>query len=123
MDFCLRSYLPNELVHNIMKDVHQRYMRDLAVEIENNVCWIRTKKGEYSFLIGKTSRNPFYPLTNNIPANFKSKQGIANQLKYNYFKQNNISHNIINGICEVNYESPSTKKRKKKTKKDRKTIV
>lgn len=123
MDFCLRSYLPNELVHNIMKDVHQRYMRDLAVEIENNVCWIRTKKGEYSFLIGATSRNPFYPLQHKIPVNIKTRSGIANQLKYNYFKENNIYHNINNGICEVNYESPPTKKRKKKTKKNRKAIV
>lgn len=123
MDFCLRSCLPNELVHNIMKDIHQRYMRELAVEIENNVVWVRTKRGEYSFLIGKTTRNPFYPLLNKIPAHFKSKQGVSKQLKYNYFKENNFCYNINNGNCEVNYESPKTKKGKKKTKKNRKTVV
>jgi len=123
MDFCLRSYLPNELVHNIMKDIHQRYMRELVGEIENNVVWIRTKQGEYSFLIGKTSRNPFYPLTNNIPANFKSKQGVAKQLKYNYFKENNIYHNIINGISEVNDVCPQPKKRKKKKEKKRGSAI
>jgi len=123
MDFCLRNYLPNELVHNIAKNIHQRYMRDLVVEIENNVCWIRTKSDEYSFLIGKTSRNPYYSLNHNIPANFKSKEGVLKQLRYNYFKQNNISYNYINGVVYQYVESSSPKKRKKKAKKNREAIV
>ena len=62
MDYVLRSSLPIELVEIIMKDVHNRYMKDLCTEIKNNVVWIRTKDGQYSFLIGKTVNNPFYLL-------------------------------------------------------------
>lgn len=62
MDAVLRANLPIELVEIIMKDVHNRYMKDLCVEITSNVVWVRTKEGEYSFLIGKTANNPFYVL-------------------------------------------------------------
>ena len=62
MDAMLHNNLPPELVEIIMKDVHNRYMKDLCVEIMNNVVWIRTKDLSYSFLIGKTSNNPFYLL-------------------------------------------------------------
>jgi len=62
MDYVLRSALPLELVEIIMKDVHNRYMKDLCIEIECNVVWVRTKEGESSFLIGKTENNPYYVL-------------------------------------------------------------
>ena len=68
MDAMLHNNLPPELVEIIMKDVHRRYMKDLCVEIINNVVWIkipcpwRTKEKSYSFYIGKTSNNPFYLL-------------------------------------------------------------
>jgi len=62
MDYVLRSALPLELVEIIMKDVHNRYMNDLCCEIESNVVWVRTKEGEFSFLVGKTQNNPYYVL-------------------------------------------------------------
>ena len=62
MNAVLNNNLPPELVEIIMKEVHRRYMIDLAVEINNNIVWIRTKDQQYSFLIGKTSNNPFYLL-------------------------------------------------------------
>jgi hypothetical protein len=62
MDAVLRSNLPIELVEIIMRDVHNLYMKDLCDEITNNVVWVRTKEGEYSFLIGKTANNPFHVL-------------------------------------------------------------
>ena len=71
MDFLLRNNLPIELADSISRDVHQRYMDDLVQEILFNVVWVRTNDGEYSFLIGKTSNNPFYVLRSYIPANFK----------------------------------------------------
>lgn len=71
MDYILCNNLPIELAEIIMKDVHRRYMDDLIIELENNVVWIRTADNEYSFLIGKTSNNPYYVLRSYIPANFK----------------------------------------------------
>ncbi len=62
MDAVLHNNLPPELVEIIMKKVHRLYMKDLTVEIINNVVWIRTKDNENSFLIGKTSNNPYYVL-------------------------------------------------------------
>ena len=49
MDKILRENLPIELVDKIMKDIHKRYMTDLIRELCENVVWIRTKQGEYSF--------------------------------------------------------------------------
>ena len=62
MDHLLRSNLPIELVEIIMKNVHNRYMKELCNEINFNVVWVRTKEGEYSFLVGKTQNNPYYLL-------------------------------------------------------------
>ncbi len=73
MDFILNENLPIELVEKITRDVHNRYMVDLCVELTHNVVWIRTPSGEYSFLVGKTSNNPYYILRSYIPANFKCK--------------------------------------------------
>lgn len=89
MDFILRQNLPIELVHNIMKDVHNRYMVDLIKEIEHNVVWIRTSEGEFSFLIGKTSSNPYYVLRDNISVNFKCpKQNLKRIVKAKYISIN-----------------------------------
>ena len=89
MDKILRENLPIELVYNIMKDVHNRYMTDLIRELCENVVWIRTKEGEYSFLIGKTSRNPYYVLRDFKPTSIKfPNQSIHKRLHYNYFREN-----------------------------------
>ena len=82
MDFILRKNLPNELVHIIMKNVHNRYMVDLINEIENNVVWIRTGEGEFSFLVGKTSNNPYYVLRENLSQNFKCPNQKLKQIVY-----------------------------------------
>jgi len=88
MDYLLRSYLPIELVENIMKDIHNRYMVELIRELTQNVVWIRTTAGEYSFLIGKTSNNPYYILRDYVPANFKTVQYSNERMHYNYSKEN-----------------------------------
>ena len=89
MDFILMNNLPLELVHNIMKSVHNAYMRDLICELTQNVVWIRTATGEYSFLIGKTSENPYYVLRDYVPANFKKVSYFTtNHFRYNYSKEN-----------------------------------
>jgi len=62
MDNLLRCNLPIELVEIIMIQVHNLYMRELCIEIVNNVVWVRTKAEQYSFLIGKTQNNPYYIL-------------------------------------------------------------
>ncbi len=62
MDYILSQSLPPELVYVIMKDIHKRYMLELEEEIKNNIVWIKTAEGVNSFLVGKTSNNPFYPL-------------------------------------------------------------
>ena len=93
MDYLLRSYLPIELVENIMKDVHNRYMVDLISELSHNVVWIRTAEGEYSFLVGKTSNNPYYVLRDYVPANFKTVKYSNDRLHYNYRRENS---SIIN---------------------------
>jgi len=80
MDFILRQNLPIELVENIMKNIHNRYMKDLETEIQNNVVWIRTGEGEFSFLVGKTSSNPYYVLRDNISANFKCPKQILKRI-------------------------------------------
>ena len=66
MDFLLCNNLPIELVENITRRVHNAYMRDLIIEIELNVVWVRTRQNVYTFLIGKTQNNPYYPLRNLI---------------------------------------------------------
>jgi len=82
MDFILRENLPIELVHVIMKNVHNRYMVDLINEIENNVVWIRTGEGEYSSLVGKTSNNPYYVLRETLSQNFKCPNQKLKQIVY-----------------------------------------
>lgn len=62
MDYILSQSLPPELVYVIMKYIHKRYMLELEEEIKNNIVWIKTAEGVNSFLVGKTSNNPFYPL-------------------------------------------------------------
>ena len=88
MDYLLRSFLPIEIVEKIMKDIHNRYMRELICELTQNVVWIRTATGEYSFLVGKTSNNPYYVLRDYIPANFKSVKCYNNRLHYNFRREN-----------------------------------
>jgi len=89
MDFILRKNLPIELVENIMRDVHTRYMKELEKEIQHNVVWIRTNQGEYSFLIGKTTSYPYYLLRDNISANFKcKKQNLKCIINRKYIKIN-----------------------------------
>jgi len=98
MDFVLTSNLPIEIVDIIAKDIHQRYMYDLIPEIENNVTWVRTKRGEYSFLIGATANNPYFPIFNKVQDCLKNKSAVSKQLRYNYFKENNIYHKYIDGV-------------------------
>jgi len=89
MDYILMNNLPLELVEDIMLRVHKSYMKDLLREITDNVVWIRTPSGDYSFLIGKTSTNPYYVLRSYIPANFKKvNYFITNHFRYNYIKEN-----------------------------------
>lgn len=89
MDYILMNNLPLELVEDIMLRVHKAYMRDLITELTHNVVWIRTPEGEYSFLIGKTSNNPYYALRSFIPANFKQVDYRTHrQIHYNYKRQN-----------------------------------
>jgi len=89
MDYILRENLTIELVHNIMRDVHNRYMVDLIQEIQHNVVWIRTADGDFSFLIGKTSNNPYYVLRDNVIANRKTpKRKVRDIMYYNYLTRN-----------------------------------
>jgi len=89
MDFILRKNLPIELVEKIMKNIHNRYMLELGTEIKNNVVWIRTGEGEFSFLIGKTSNNPYYVLRDNVSANFKCpKENMRRIINGKYIKIN-----------------------------------
>jgi hypothetical protein len=69
MDYILNENLPPCLVYKIAKLIHNMYMRDLRQEIENNVIWCRLSDGTYSFLIGKTNNNPYYPLIQYIKVN------------------------------------------------------
>lgn len=62
MDKILSDNLPPELCDKIAKLVHNSYMKQLSIEIQMNVVWIRIAGGGYSFLVGKTQNNPYYVL-------------------------------------------------------------
>ena len=56
------SKLPDVCQHKIYKYLHEMYMRELCIEIEHNVVWVRLRSGNnyrYQFL---TSTQKNYPI-------------------------------------------------------------
>lgn len=85
----LDRYLPVELSDKIYRMVHDEYMADLLNEIKYNVVWIKCPDGSCSFLVGKTSNNPYYVLRSDIPAHYKGKgYSIESHINYNYMRHN-----------------------------------
>ena len=47
------NILPEELINIIYKKLHKLYMKDICIELDYCVSWIRLKTGKYSFIVGK----------------------------------------------------------------------